>query len=397
MFLSLPRTYWYLFLGTFINRLGAFVLPFLTLYLTGERGVSPSHAALVVSCFGAGSFISQLTGGELTDRLGRRPVMLISFLAAPVAMLTLGFLRDLALIAACTVLLGFLTDLYRPAVNAAVSDLVPPENRTRAFGYLYWAINLGFAIAPVLAGFLAGRNYLYLFLGDALTTFLFGLIVLFAVPETRPAEAERATHATLRERAGQLGRAPILLLFAFLTLFFGVIYMQGYIALPLDMISHGLGPEHYGAAIAVNGILIVLVGIPISNLAGKWPRFPSVAAAAFLIGLGFGVTAFANTLPFFMFSIAVWTIGEILGSAVAPTIVADLSPIEFRGLFQGVFGAAWGLSFFLGPLLGGWVYERFGSSTLWGGCFALGCLLTLAYLGLARLAHTRAESPNPLP
>jgi MFS family permease len=285
MFLNLPRTYWYLFLGTFINRLGAFVLPFLTLYLTGERGFSPSRAALVVSCFGAGSFISQLTGGELTDRLGRRPVMLISFLAAPFAMLTLGFLRDLAQIAACTILLGFLTDLNRPAVSAAVADLIPPEHRTRAYGYLYWAVNLGFAIAPVLAGLLAGRNFLYLFLGDALTTFLFGLIVLFAVRETRPAEAVRAAHANLRERAGQLGRAPILLLFASLTLFFGVIYMQGYITLPLEMISHGLSRAQYGTAIAINGILIVLVGIPVSNLAGKWPRFPSIAAASFLMGL----------------------------------------------------------------------------------------------------------------
>jgi MFS family permease len=90
-----------------------------------------------------------------------------------------------------------------------------------------------------------------------------------------------------------------------------------------------------------------------------------------------------------MLSISVWTFGEIVGSAVAPTIVADLSPIELRGVYQGVFGAAWGLSFFVGPLLGGWAYERFGSPVLWGGCFALGCLLTLAYLGLARLARMR--------
>ncbi len=397
MFLRLPRTFWFLFLGTFINRLGSFVLPFLALYLTSERGITPSRAALVVSLFGAGSFISQLTGGELTDRLGRRPVMLISFLAAPVAMLTLGFARGLPVIAATTLVLGFLTDLYRPAVSAAVADLVPAENRTRAYGYLYWAINLGFAVAPVLAGLLAGRDYLYLFIGDALTTFVFGLIVLFAVSETRPAEAVHAAGATLRERAHQLGRAPILLLFALLTLFFGMIYMQGYVSLPLDMQSDGLGPEKYGAAIAVNGILIVLVGIPVSNAAGKWPRFPSIAASALLMGLGFGSTALAGTFPFFMLSIAIWTFGEIIGSAVAPTIVADLSPIELRGLFQGVFGAAWGLSAFLGPLLGGWIYENYGSSVLWSGCFALGCLLTLAYLTLGRVARRQTITSNPLP
>jgi len=387
MFLNLPRTYWFLFLGTFINRLGGFVVPFLTFYLTSERGVSPALAALVVSTYGAGSFISQLTGGYMTDRFGRRPVMLTSFLAAPVAMVILGFARELIVIAAMAFLVGLLTEMYRPAVSAAVADLVPPEDRTRAYGYIYWAINLGFAIAPVLAGLLAGRGYIYLFVGDALTTFLFGLIVLFAVSETRPMEALQAAHAGLRQRFTELQRAPVLLLFSTLALFFGMIYMQGHVSLPLDMQAAGLDPKQYGLAIAVNGILIVIVNLPVSNMIGKWARFPTIAAAAVLIGLGFGVTAFAHTFSFFAFSIAIWTFGEILGSAVAPAIVADLSPIELRGLFQGVFGAAWGLAAFLGPALGGWVYERYGSSTLWGGCFALGCLVAIGYLALGRLAH----------
>jgi MFS family permease len=392
MFLNLPRTYWYLFLGTLINRLGTFVLPFLTLYLTGQRSITPSLAALVVSLFGAGSFLSQLTGGELTDRLGRRPVMLISFFAAPFAMLTLGFARELPTIAGSTFVLGFLTDLYRPAVNAAVADMVPPEGRTRAYGYIYWAVNVGAAIAPLLAGLLARSNFLILFIADALTTLAFGLIVLFAVHETRPALAHHAAHANLTERVAQLKRAPILLIFSFLTLFFGIVYMQGFVTLPLAMQSHGLGPEQYGAAIAVNGFLIVLVSIPFSNLVSKWPRFPSIAAATFFLAVGFGFTAFATNFSLFALSVGIWTIGEIIGSAVAPAIVADLSPVELRGLYQGVFGSAWGLSAFLGPMLGGWVFEHLGPSALWAGCFALGCLVTLAYLGLARLARPRPKT-----
>ena len=392
MFLQLPRTYWYLFLGTLVNRLGSFVLPFLTLYLTGQRGITPSVAALVVSCFGAGSFLAQLTGGELTDRLGRRPVMLVSFLAAPAAMLTLGFARGLPVVAASTFVLGFLTDLYRPAVNAAVADLVPPEQRTRAYGYIYWAINLGAAIAPLLAGLLARASYLILFIADAATTLAFGLIVLFTVHETRPAEAHRNAHASLGERVAQLKRAPILLIFTFLTLFFGIVYMQGFVTLPLDMQAHGLGPEQYGAAIAVNGALIVLISIPVSHAAGRWPRFPAIAAAAFLIALGFGFTAFADSFVLFAVSVIIWTLGEILGSAVAPAIVADLSPVELRGLYQGVFGSAWGLSAFLGPMLGGWVFERFGAPALWGGCFVLGCAVTLGYFALARATRARPQA-----
>ena len=109
-------------------------------------------------------------------------------------MLALGFARAVPLIAGCTFALGFLTDLYRPAVSAAIADLVPPEHRIRAYGYLYWAINLGFAVAPVVAGLLAGYAYLALFVGDAVTTFAFGVIVLLGLKETRPAAAVRAVH-----------------------------------------------------------------------------------------------------------------------------------------------------------------------------------------------------------
>ena len=155
---DLPPSYWYLWLGTVINRLGGFVVPFLTLYLTSQRGISVSQAGLMVSLFGAGSFASQLVGGELADRLGRRPVLLMSPLVTPALTLALGLGRGLAFIAACTLILGLFADLYRPAVNAAVADLVPASDRTRAFGYLYWAINLGAALAPIVAGFMAHIN-----------------------------------------------------------------------------------------------------------------------------------------------------------------------------------------------------------------------------------------------
>lgn len=386
---GLPPTYWLLWLGTLINRLGGFVVPFLTLYLTDQRGIPVSQAALMVSLFGIGSFSAALVGGELADRLGRRPVLLMSFLIAPANMILLGLARPVALIAPLTLLQGFFTDLYRPAVNATVADLVPSAGRPRAYGYIYWAINLGAAIAPVVAGLMARLNYFLLFLGDALTTFIFGLIVVWGVRETRPAEAHATARVSVRERAAMLGREPLLLLFCGLILFFGMIYMQGYVTLPLDMQANGMRPDQYGLVIAINGALIVLVNIPISNSAVRWPRFAALAVAALLLGTGYGLTSFSSTLPLYALSVAIWTLGEIAGSAVAPAVVADLSPIDLRGLYQGVFGAAWGLSFFLGPMIGGWVYEHLGARVLWMGCFALACLVALGYLGMARPAQRR--------
>ncbi len=392
---GLPPTYWLIWTGTLVNRLGGFVIPFLTLYLTAQRAIPVSTAALMVSFFGAGSFLAQLSGGELTDRLGRRPVMLMSFFVTPIFMVTLGLARDLVLISICTFIVGFFTDLYRPAVGAAIADLVPPESRTRAYGYNYWAINLGAAVAPILAGFIADYNFFILFVADALTTAAFGFIVLFGIHETRPVEAHSASRLPLGKRVAQLRRAPILLIFSLITIFLGIIYMQGNVTLPLDMQAHGLGPMDYGAAIAVNGFLIILLTIPVSNMAAKWPRFETVAVASLLLGAGFGFTALATNLPLFVVSVVIWTLGEIAATSVSPTIIADLSPVELRGLYQGIFGAAWGLSYFLGPLAGGWIFENWGSTALWVGCLIVGFMIAFCYLALSAPARRQMTRTNP--
>jgi len=389
---GLPPTYWLIWTGTLINRLGGFVIPFLTLYLTIQRQIPVSRAALMVSLFGVGSFVAQLTGGELTDRLGRRPVMLMSFFITPIFMIALGLTENLIIISISTLLVGFFTDLYRPAVGAAIADLVEPKARTRAYGYDYWAINLGAAVAPLLAGLIAEYNYLTLFIADALTTTVFGFIVLFGIRETRPPEARHTSSAPLSERISQLKRAPILLWFTFLVLFFGMIYTQGNVTLPLDMQSNGLGPQQYGIAISMNGLLIILVTIPVSNMAANWPRFETIAVATFLLALGFGFTALASTLPIYMISVAIWTLGEIAGTAVGPTIIADLSWPDLRGLFQGVFGSAWGLAFFFGPLAGGWVFEHLGKNTLWIVCLMLVIVISFGFLLLRGKTKPSAQS-----
>jgi MFS family permease len=385
---DLPPSFWYLWFGTIVNRLGGFVLPFLALYLTAERGMPIGEAGLMVSLFGAGSFASQLTGGELSDRLGRRPVLLLSLLVTPAVTIVLGLAQSVLLIAAATLIMGFFTDLYRPAVSASVADLVSPESRLRAYGYMYWAINLGAGIAPILAGLMAHLSYFLLFAGDALTTLLYGFIVFARVPESQPAEATHAARVALSRRLRQIGREPLLLVFSGLAFLTGLIYMQGFVTLPLAMRADGLGPLQYGLAIAANGILIVFITIQLTEIVGRWPRFTAMAVSALFVGLGFGMNWFAHSLLAYGAGIVMWTLGEIISAAIAPTIIADLAPVEMRGTYQGIFGSSFGLSFFFGPLLGGLVFQHYGAG-LWLACAALGALLVVFFLALSRPAHAR--------
>lgn len=377
-----------------VNRLGGFAVPFLILFLTSRLAVDPASAALMVSVLGAGSFLSQLTGGELADRLGRRPVMLLSFFVSPVAMVTVGLARETWVLVSAMFVLGFFMDLYRPAMSAAVVDLVPADKRTRAFGYIYWAINLGAALAPIAAGVMANYDYFLLFLGDAVTTALFGVIVLLRIPETQAVEDQVAARVHLHARVSHVAREPILLVFALLALLFGMIYAQSHVTLPLAMANSGLPPSDYGLAIAVNGGLIVLITLQAVRFVERWPRFAGMAFAALLVGAGFGLTELADALPFYAFTVVIWTLGEIIGAAIAPVIVSDMSPPGLRGLYQGIFGSAWGLAFFIGPALGGFIYGHFGSAALWGAAFTLGLLISLGFLALSIPASRRLHSAS---
>ncbi|MGB7875071.1 MAG: MFS transporter [Anaerolineales bacterium] len=71
--------------------------------------------------------------------------------------------------------------------------------------------------------------------------------------------------------------------------------------------------------------------------------------------------------------------------------MADLAPVKLRDLYQGIFGSTWRLAIFIGPLLGGWVYEQLGAGLLWSGCLALGLLLALGFLAMRAPVRRRAE------
>jgi MFS family permease len=381
-----------LWTGALVNRLGGFVFTFLALYLTQERGYSVEAAGLVVALWGAGSIFAGPVGGVLADRWGRRVAMVTSMTLSAAAMLQLGFARAPAHIACSTLLLGFCNDLYRPGLQATIADVVPPADRPRAYGYLYWAVNLGFAGAAVIAGLVANQNFTVLFLVDAGTTLLFGLLVYLRVPETRP------MHAGPRERGGSL-TAPFrdrrCVAFIATQLLVAVIFHQGAVSLPLDMRQHGLSPRTFGFLIALNGIFIVLLQPFALGPVQRWRRDRALAAGAALTGLGFGLTAFCHTPALYVLSIACWTLGEIFFSSVAPAVVADLAPAQLRGSYQGAYQLSWGLSFFVAPALGSLVLGRLGPLALWGGCAAIGLVAATLHLGLAPLHRARPADDVP--
>jgi MFS family permease len=391
----LPAAFWYLWTGTLINRLGAFVAPFLAIYLTQARGFSASYAGLVVGLYGAGGAAGVLLGGVLADRWGRRSTLLTAHLGGATMMVVLGFVRDPYAMVGCALLLGMAAEMARPAFSAMMVDVVPDRDRLRAFTLNYWAINLGFACAAVLAGLAAQASYLLLFLVDAGTTLITAAIVFGKVRESRPVRTVSsyppASPEAIPEPFSGTTRSAdpglravfadrVFITFVAMNLLLAVVFLQHLSTLPIAMGRDGLSPATYGAVIALNGVLIVAGQLFIPRLIGNRNRSQTLAVAAIITGLGFGLTAFAHNALLYAATVLVWTMGEMLNSPSNSTLIADLSPASMRGRYQGVFSLSWSAAAFGAPIAGGFVQEHLGNATLWLGCAALAALSAVGHM-----------------
>jgi MFS family permease len=372
---GLPRAYWFLWAGLLVNRTGSFIVPMMTVYLTRERGLSPIDAGAILAMFGVGSIAGTTLGGFLADRIGRRATLLVSLVSSSMVMVATGQARDRLTIAALIFCLGLTADLFRPASQALVADLVAPEFRVKAFGTQYWAINLGFAFAALVGGFVARSGFSVLFLADAATTLTCAAIVFGGVPETRPAATPGQTGSLITPFVDR-SFLPFLIL-SYTTAF---VFMQHLTSLPKDMSDKGLGPEAFGVALAVNGVLIVLLQPLVLKAVTRGGQARPLALGALITGVGFGLTAFAVTLPVFALSVAVWTIGEIVMAPVNSTVVSDRAPVHLRGRYQGAFGLTWSLALVTSPVISPRLVALTGMTAFWGLCFIVCAVSSAGYL-----------------
>ena len=382
-----PRAYWIVWWGTLVNRLGNFVFPLLAIYLTTERGASVSEAGAAVSMFGAGSMLASIAGGHLADRVGRRITMVASLGLGAATMLVLGTLHDLTSITVTVGVLGFVGELYRPAVAAFVSDVVPEHGRLEAYGLLYWAVNLGWAVAASVAGLVAGHDFHILFVLDAATSLAFGVLGLLFVPETRPPLAARPAVPSVawwRDRPFAMFVGIMFLL--------ALVPMQAGATLAVHMTAQGLSPAAYGVALAANGVLIILLQPYLTaRIATRDPERVLVVAAL-IYGVGFALHGLATTFALHVAAVLVWTTAEILESPTRSALVAAMAPSDARGRYQGAFVMTWGAAQLVAPRLGTRVWDEIGPGAPWIGCLGLGVFVAIALAGTAAGRRARVGS-----
>jgi MFS family permease len=384
----LGRGFWVLCAGAFINRAGTMVVPFMTLYLVSARGFSIVVAGETLAGFGGGALVAPLIGGALADRVGRRVTLLGGTLATAAIMVALAYARLTALIVVLIVLLGVTLEAPRPVTQALVADLVPEEDRARAYAALFWVSNLGFAAAMTGAGFLAQSAFTAIFWIDAATGLLFGGLVWLFVPErSRRLDAVRKSPSGYR----LVMRDRTMLAFTAAVLVYYFVYLQADSTLPLAVHRSGLAPHVYGLCMALNGVVICLAQpILAPRLIRRDPGRVWAAGVA-LVGVGFALTAIASTTGGYLLSVAVWTFGEIFPATVTGAIVARLAPEALRGRYSGLYSLAVA-SGWLTSSLGGTQLLSVSPLVLWGSCAVLSAASAYGVLRLApRLGPVKPE------
>ena len=232
------------------------------------------------------------------------------------------------------------------------------------------AFNAGWAFGPATAGLLAKKSFTLLFIGDAATSLLYGLVAWFALPAgSRGARAGGSMLETLRVVRDDRRFRQVL----FSSLAVGVVFVQVFSTMSLLIAQSGFSPSMYGVLISLNGALVVLCELPLTTLTKRHPARRMMALGYVLTGIGFASNLLPRSLPLLVLTFVLFTLGEMVSMPVSGAYVADLAPAAERGLYMGTYGLVWSLAFVLGPSVGLLVYSA-NPVVLWGACGAFGLL-----------------------
>jgi MFS family permease len=389
-----PRDFWMMIMVNFVDRLGGSLLfPFFALYITRKFDVGMTEVGGLFAIFALSSFIGAFPGGALTDRFGRKGMIIFSLTASSVSTLLMGFVNEFQFFLTVAFISGIFTDVGGPAYEAVFMDMLPEEKRASGFGIRRVAFNLAVVIGPVIGGFVAARSYLALFIIDAIISAIVALMVFLLIPETKPAAREgEQQESTAQTFAGyfRVFRDGRFMAFTLVCMLAWLVYMNMNTTLGVYLRDrHGIPESGYGWIISINAAMVVLMQFPITRRLEKNPPMLMMALGAFFIAAGLALYGFVASFWLFAVAIAVLTIGEMITVPIANAVVASFAPEEMRGRYNFIYGSSWGISFAVGPYLAGIVMDQYDPNWLWYACGIVGMVSVFGFLALHWTTQTK--------
>lgn len=377
MFRQYDSAIWIRVAGTALSTVTGFMIrPFLVLYLYGKMEGSVLLPMIVVGIQPLCGMLVSWFGGGLSDRYGRKPLMLSALLLQMLCMISYVFATEVWSYALISVVGGVGNALFMPAANAQITDMVEEKRRSEVFALMHTSFNIGAAVGPALGLLMFNWNPSAVFLLSAGSFLLNALLVHFKLPETAP----RGLSKTRGERGkkprlnGKLHR-PLLLITA-LSLPVGFLYAQVETTFPLHLQTNFKEYQTLLASLlSFNGLLVIALQIWIAR------RTESMRSHAVV---GFSYALFAAVCLSYGYSHVVvllfaaeflFTIGEMLYGPHVQKAISVMAPAEERGFYFSVYGTSLLLSRGIGPILGGLLLSGTNGETLFT---VLGALIALA-------------------
>lgn len=396
-----PRTFWLIMLGMFIDQLGgALIFPFFGLYITYKYNVGMTEVGVLFSIMAISSLVGSLIGGALTDKFGRKIMILFGLVISAASTLLLAFAPSLDFIYLAGLIVGLFGNMAGPAHQAMITDVLPEDKRIDGFGILRVIANLAVAIGPAIGGFLAARSYTMLFIIDVILSSITAIIIFAFVPETKPEIAPRADGQPLREQslgetlAGyfEVAKDRVFIVYMLASIFMVLAYMQMNTTLPVFLRDvHGLPDSGYGLLLSLNASMVVLFQFWITRRINKFAPMKIMAWGMIIYAVGFTMYGFVSAFWLFIVAMVIITIAEMIVSPTGQAVVAKLSPEDMRGRYMAVFGFSWTLPTAIGPLLAGLVMDNYNPNWVWYGAGIFMLISSAIFAGLQAKSSSRFD------
>ena len=376
-----------IFLTIFVNLVGfGIIIPLLPFYAQ-TFGASPLAIGLLFASFSLSQLLASPWLGHLSDRWGRRPVLIFSLIGTVLSFVMLAVARSLPMLFAARIVDG-LSGGNITTARAYIADITTEDDRARAFGILGAAFGLGFIVGPALGALFSHISYTAPIWAAAAITVVATVLAWVWLPETVH-RAHAGTGAPWHAVA-ELGRRPHLRLlfsvdFVYWTAF--AVYQTTFALFGAR--RFGFDAAHTGYLLSVFGFLGVLVqGALVGPVVGALGARQTLAFGLLAAAIGWGGSALTHSLWVFVAMLVPGAVGIGLCNATLSTLISTAAGPHEQGRVQGAAGALESLGRTIGPVWGNGALQAFGEGTAYGSA-------ALVLIGAAMLSTRYRQPPKP--
>ncbi len=370
LYKEFPRQYWIVVAVNFIDNIGGTMLfPFFSLYITQKFNVGMTEAGIVLGLFSISGLVGQVIGGALTDKFGRRKLIICGLVFSALSTLSLGFVKHYSVLIPLAIFIGLLSDMAGPARSAMSGDILPEHQRQEGFGIMRVAGNLAWIIGPSIGGIVAGKSFLALFIIDAIISCITALLFFLLIPETKPEarpDQKPESFITTFKGYGKVLSNKAFIAFLLAGVLMGIIYNQAYNSLSVYMRdSHGFNASQYGFLLTASAIIVILFQFSVTRWIKRKAPFIMMAVGTLFYMVGFTMFGFIQQYWLFVLAIVVITAGEMIIVPTQQTVALNFAPEDMRGRYMGVFGVVWMIPATIGPGAAGLILDNLNPNLLW--------------------------------